>query len=221
MQYIVSTTGKWAALISIFSILIWFVSFGMIAASGPLFFWTTPEAYYDYFTRNSMFWQELAKSFMLIFSIAFMVLQFSFYERAEAAKKFVGKLGLVFMAMFTLSSAIHYFAQLSSVRLSIEQGTLQGLEHFLQANPASFSLAINMLGWTLMLGLGSFFMGLMFNQSGRQKWFKVFHFINSFFCTLALIGFTLQIDALTFPAINIGVGGCITVIAVLGLLEMK
>jgi hypothetical protein len=123
--------------------------------------------------------------------------------------------------MFALLSAIHYFGQVSAVRLSIEHGSTNGLEHFLQANPTSFSLAIDMLGWTVMLGLGSFFLGILFNKSGRQKWLKRFHFINAFFCLLALIGFLLQIDLLTFPAINIGVGGCITVIAVLGLLEMN
>lgn len=213
--------GKWAAIISLFSILVWFVSFGMIAADGPLFYWTTPEAYFEYAVGRPQWWQNLAKTFMLIFSIGFFVMHVSFYEMQEISRKFAGKLGLSFLAMFALLSSMHYFIQISTVRLNIAAGSTEGLEHFIQANPNSFSLGINMLGWTIMLGLASLFLGLQFKNKGRQKWLKIFHFINAFFCLLAMVGFVLHMDVVTFPAINMGVGGCITVISVLGLLEMR
>lgn len=221
MKNHVFSIGKNAALLSLISILVWFVSFGMIAADGPLFFWSTPDAYYKYFAENSQLWQNLAKAFMLVFSLGFLVLHISLYEIQAENRKFPGKIGLIFLSMFALLSGLHYFAQLSSVRLSIEQGSTIGLEHFLQANPASFSLAVNMLGWTLLLGLASLFMGMLFPGSGRQRWLKYFHFINAIFCLFALIGYMFHLDALTFPAINIGVGGCITVITVLGWLTLR
>jgi uncharacterized Tic20 family protein len=208
--------GKWAAAISLLSMLVWFISFGMIAAKGPLFYWTTPGAYYEYVGQSGTFWANLAKSFMLVFSLAFLIIHLSLYEVRSAGHKFAGKIGLIFLGMFTLLSAMHYFIQLSSVRLSIEQGSTTGLEHFLQANPASFSLAVNMLGWTVMLGMASFFLGLMLPWRGRQKWIKLLYFLNAVFCLLAMTGFVLHIDAVTFPAINMGVGGCITAITLIG-----
>jgi Na+-driven multidrug efflux pump len=78
-----------------------------------------------------------------------------------------------------------------------------------------------MLGWTLMLGIASFFFAFMFENKGRQKWLRNFHFINSFCCLLALIGFLLRYDLLTFPAINLGVGASISVISVLGYLIFR
>jgi uncharacterized Tic20 family protein len=216
-----NTIGKWAALFSLISILMWFISFGMIAAGGPLFYWSSAEAYYEFVGNHTQFWQNLAKAFMLVFSIGFFVMHFALYEIRRTERSLAGGLGLTFLAMFALLSSLHYFVQVSSVLLSIRQGSTAGLEHFLQANPASFSLAVNMLGWTIMLGLGSFFIALMFESTGREKWFRIFHFINSFFCLTGLIGFLFQIDALTFLSMNAGVGGCITVLSVLGLLYFR
>lgn len=217
----INNTGKWAALVAILSVIVWFVSFILIAASGPLFFWSTPDVYYQIASSNDLSAEYLAKAFMLIFSIAFFIIHFSLFELASPEKRFAGKIGLTFLGMFTLLSSIHYFMQISIVRLNLNSGNTDGLEHFLQANPTSAILAINMLGWTLMLGIASFFFGFMFENKGRQKWLRNFHFINSFCCFMALTGFLLRYDLLTFPAINLGVGASITVISVLGFLIFR
>ena len=217
MDKMTNRTGLWAAIISLLSILVWFFSFGIIAAQGPLFFWTTPQDYYLYATGHNLFFHELAKAFMLVFSLSFFVLHFSLFESRKAGQGFMGRVGLSFLGMFALLSSIHYFWQLSTVRLNLARGTTNGLEHFLQANPTSASLALNMLGWTLLLGLSSFFFIFFFKKADGQRWLRIFHILNAVFCLLALIGFLWPYDPLTFVSINTGVGGAITLISIWGL----
>ena len=211
-------TGILAAWICLASIVVWFFSFGMIAASGPLFQWTDASSYYQYVKEYPSIVPDLAKGFMIIFSLAFWVMHLSFTESMQPANRFYSKLGIAFLSLFALLSAMHYFIQISTVRIHIARDTTAGLDQFLQANPSSASLAITMLGWTVMLGLGSLFFGLSLERKGRQSVLRLFHFLNAGFALLALIGFLLPNDPLTFLAINVGVGGCITLIPILVLL---
>jgi len=223
MDNFIQKSGLFSSAIAILSIIIWFVSFGLIASQGELFFWTDAEAYYQYIEENNQIYANLAKTFMLIFSLAYMVLHFSFYENKKENKEqiFSGKLGLVFMSFFALLSAIHYFAQVSTVRLSLIHKQTEGLEQFIQANPLSFTLAINMLGWTLMMGLASFFFYFFFRSIEKHKWLAIFHGLNFIFSMAAMIGFVTKYDPLTFISINMGVGGCITVISIIGFLKFN
>ena len=74
--------------------------------------------------------------------------------------------------------------------------------------------SIAMLGWTLFLGLSSFFIFSIFKGDGLQK-ILIFAFIfNGVCCILAGVGYILQIDLLTFLFINIGAGGALMIISV-------
>ncbi len=199
-------TGLWSAVICLTAFIIWIVSFIGIAIQSPLFYWTNLEDYIDYINSNSQFFQYLAKSFLIIFSLAYMVLTIVFNEFTALERKIFSKIAVVFSIMFALVSSIHYFVQLSSVRLAIAKNEFAGLEHFLQSNPTSFLSSVNMLGWTLFLGLSNLFMyiGLIHN-SGTER-VRLGLLINSVSCILGGFGYLFQIDLMTFVFMNLGIG---------------
>ena len=176
--------GFWSAMICLTSLIVWIISFTGIAIRAPLFYWTNIEDYINYYKNNSQFFQYLAKSFLIIFSLAYMILTIVFYEFATSERKIFSKIGIVFSIMFALVSSIHYFVQISSVRIAIDLNEYSGLEHLLQSNPASALLSVNMLGWTLFLGLSNLFMYLGLISKSRTKGFRFGLLINGEFYKL-------------------------------------
>ena len=174
--------GLWSAIICLTSFIVWIISFTGIAIQSSLFFWTNIEEYIEYVNSNSQFFQYLAKSFMIIFSLAYMILAIVFHEFTSAERKIFAKTGVMFSILFALVSSVHYFIQISSVRFAINGGEYTGLEHLIQSNPASALLSVNMLGWTLFLGLSCIFIysGLI-HRSGT-KGIKLALLINAFSC---------------------------------------
>ncbi|OQY01138.1 MAG: hypothetical protein B6I20_07950 [Bacteroidetes bacterium 4572_117] len=199
--------GFWAAIICMSAFIIWIISFVGIAMTSPLFMWENFESYIQYVNSNSQFFQYLAKSFMIIFALAYLILSIVFQEMANNDKKILAKIGLTFGIIFTMLTTIHYFVQISAVRFALETNELAGIEHFLQAKPTSVMSSINMLGWTLFLGLSSLFMFFSFNTKELTKGIKTGFLINAISCLLAGFGFLFQIDLITFLFINLGLGG--------------
>ncbi|MBP7103075.1 MAG: hypothetical protein KBA86_07485 [Bacteroidales bacterium] len=198
--------GLWSAIICLASFIVWIISFTGIAIQSPLFFWTTIEEYIHYVNDYSQFFQYLAKSFMIIFSLAYMILAVFFYEFTIAERKIFAKIGLIFSIMFALVSSVHYYVQISSVRFAIAEGEYSGLEHLIQSNPASALSSVNMLGWTLFLGLSCLFIYIgLFHKSGT-KGIRLGLLINAFSCIFGGIGYLFQIDLLTFVFMNLGIG---------------
>jgi len=198
--------GFWSAIICLTSFIVWIIAFAGIAIQSPLFFWTNIEEYVHYVNNNSQFFQYLAKSFMIIFSLAYMILAIVIYEFTSAERKILTKIGVVFSVMFSLVSAVHYYVQISSVRFTIAGGEYSGLEHLIQSNPASALLSVNMLGWTLFLGLSCLFMCIgLFHESGT-KGIRLGLLINAVACIFGGIGYLFQIDLLTFVFMNLGIG---------------
>ncbi len=214
MNKIISKLGYWSALISASTFVIWIICFVGIMATSPLFYWTNLTEYLDFISSNNQFFQYLAKSFMIVFSMSFLVLMISLGEIVEADKKVLAKIGIVFGLIFTVLSSIHYFAQVSSVRWAISGGQFEGIEHFLQANPTSFLSSINMLGWTLFLGLSTLFMAFAIGGNKTKKVIRVSLIINGISCLLAGVGYITQTDIITFLFINLFAGGALLVFTV-------
>lgn len=206
MKKSILNTGLWSAIICLASFIVWIISFSGIAVQSPLFTWTNIEDYIDYYKSNSQFFQYSAKSFMIIFSLAYMILTMVFYEFTASERKILAKIAVVFSIMFALVSSMHYFVQISFVRLAIAGNEYSGLEHFIQSNPTSFLSSVNMLGWTLFLGLSSLFMyaGLIHNSVAKRL--RPGLLINSVSCILGGIGYLFRIDILTFIFMNLGIG---------------
>lgn len=206
MNKIILSTGLWSAIICLTAFIVWIISFTGIAIQSPLFYWTNMEDYNDYINSNSQFFQYLAKSFMIIFSLAYMILTIVFYEFITTERKILAKIAIVFSIMFALVSSIHYFVQISSVRFAIAENEYSGLEHFLQSNPISFLSSVNVLGWTLFLGLSTLFMYLGFISTSGAKGIRLGLLISAISGIFGGIGYLFQIDILTFVCLNLGIG---------------
>ena len=206
MNKIILNIGLWSAIICLTSFTVWIISFTGIAIQSPLLYWTNVEDYIDYYKNNSQLFQYLAKSFMIIFSIAYMILTIVFYEFATTERKILAKIGIVFSIMFALVSSILYFLQISSVRFAIAANEYSGLEHLLQSNPKSALLSVNMLGWALFLGLSSLFMYFGLISKSVTKGLKLGLLINVISCFFGGVGYLFQIDLLTFIFMNLGIG---------------
>lgn len=214
MNKIILKLGFWSAMICLACFIIWIVAFIGIAISSPLFFWTNMEDYIHYVNENAQFFQYLAKSFMIVFALAFLILTIVFHEITTSEKKILSKISVAFAVMFTLLISVHYFVQISAVRFAINNGHYDGLEHFLQAMPTSVISSVNMLGWTLFFGLSSLFQYFAFKPDTATKTIRLGLLINGISCLSAGVGFLLQIDVITFIFINLGVGGAVIFISI-------
>ncbi len=221
MNNIILRTGKLSAIICLVSFIVWVISFIGIAIQSPLFYWTNVEDYIQYFYSNNQFFQYLAKTFMIIFSLAYMVLTMVLYEFVSIERRILSKIAVVFSLMFALLSSVHYFIQISSVRFAFEDKSYEGMEHFLQSNPTSFSSSVNMLGWTLFLGLSSLFLYSGLKTNPKAKGLKIGLLINAISCLFGGIGFIFQVDILTFIFMNLGIGAAFFVITISGVKIFK
>lgn len=201
--------GYYSSLVSTLLFITWMVCFIGIAATSPLFYWSGFEDYLNYAGQNSQVLQHIAKALMLAFGPLFVVLINSYYEYAPREKRFLVRLSLLFALGFALLSCMHYFVQLSAVRLNLLEGTVNGLELFVQANPHSIMTSIDMLGWTVFLGATSFSVFSVFGKGKGERMIRLAFLANGIFCILAGVGYLFQIDVLTFLFANLGVGGAL------------
>jgi hypothetical protein len=192
-----------------FTFVVWIVCFIGIATSSPLFYWTNLSDYITYFQSNGQYLQNIAKFFMLLFGPLYVLLINSYFDYAAENKKVLVRISLLFGLAFALLSSIHYFVQLTTVRLNIEQGNFDGLGHLVQANPYSVMSSINMLGWTFFLGLSSFFIFPVFKGDRLNKIIGYAFLFNGISCFSGGVGYLFHIDLLTFIFMNLGLGGAV------------
>ena len=211
--------GFWSAFGIVATFAVFTVCFVAIPLSSPLFIWTNLADYSAYVRNNPQFFQNLARFAMLLFGPLFVALLSSIYDYASDETRPLARIGLCFGVIFAALTGINYFVQLSAVRLSILKGDTQGLEQLVQANPVSMASAINMLGWTLFLGLGSLFVAPVFTGDRLRAVIRYSFLLNGIFCLLGGIGYALAIVPLVFWTVNFGMGGAVLVAAIsLGLL---
>ncbi len=211
----------WSSLLLVVVFAAWIICFTGIAMSAPLFRWTNLTDYLAYEKANSQLLAYIAKFFMLLFGPLFLVFISSFYDYAKEEHRFYLSMSRLFALGFAVLSSIGYFVQLSAVRLNILHGQTTGLENFLQANPNSIMTAITMLGWTLFLGLSSFFIIPIFKEKGAARVIKYAFLANGISCMLAGVGYVFQIDVLTFFFVNIGEGGSMMTAAIASFLLFR
>jgi hypothetical protein len=214
--------GVYSSLLIVISFAAWIICFTLIAVTSPLFYWTNLQDYLEFVDSNSQVFQNIARFFMLIFGPAWVVFITAFYDHVAKEKKVLIRLSLLFGIAFSVLSSINYFAQLSAVRLNILHGDTSGLEHFVQANPNSMMTAMTMLGWTLFLGLSSLFMIPIFKKGNRvSRIIKIAFLLNGISALIAGVGYTLQINVLTFLFINLGVGGAVITAAIASIIWFR
>jgi Zn-dependent protease len=88
---------------------------------------------------------------------------------------------------------------------------LTGLEQFVQANPASAITGMNMLGWSLFLGLASLFVAPIFDGGRLAKTIKWALIVNGACCLLGGVSYIYEFSVGVFLFITFGMGGAVTV----------
>lgn len=207
--------GFWSAFLSAIAFVVFTLCFVAIAVTSPLFIWTDLSAYVAYVKEHSQILPHVARLTMLLFSPLFIVLLNSIEVYAATDKKILVRIGLSFGLGFAILIGINYFVQLSVVRQNIDTNHLEGLVQIVQANPTSVVSGINMLGWSLFLGLASLFVGPVFSGSRLEKTIGVMFLLNGIFCLLGGIGFVFGFVVLLFISINFGMGGAVATLTIL------
>ncbi len=169
MNPISQKIGYWSALLSAISLILFMLSFIGVILSPPLFLWTDLPAFIQYTTENNSIFPILARVCSLALAPLFLILFNALYDYAPADKKILARISLHCILASAVLIGLHYFVQLTAVPHSLANNQTTGIEQFIQANPDSPILAINMLGWTLFLGLASLFIAPFFSQQSTGK----------------------------------------------------
>ena len=206
--------GYWSAILCAATFLIFSLCFIAILIVNPLFLWTNYPDYVAYVNENNPFFKDLAQFTMLAFGPLFLILLNSIHDYAAQEKKVLSRLAIYFGIIFAALISVNYFVQLSVVRQNLLHGRPEGLEQFVQANPASFITAVNMLGWALFFGLSCLFLVPVFSGGRLEKIISIAFLANGIFMILGGISYVFEIVVLVFLFMNFGMGGAVMVAAI-------
>jgi hypothetical protein len=207
--------GFWSSLGGAILFLVFTVCFVAVAIVNPPFTWTNLS---DYAASTQVFNQSfkfVAQTAMLLFTPLYILIMSSIHDFAPAEQKPLTRAALIFSTIFATLAGMSYFVQITTVRLNLSKGHLEGIEQFVQSRPDAAITAINMLGWTLFLGLSSLFVAPVFIEGKLGKTIRFLFFLNGVICLLAGFGFVIDNILLIYLTINLGMGGIVTAITVL------
>lgn len=207
--------GTWSAFLIAVDFILYTVCFLATVMSPPIFVWTTLAEYAAYVATHGSFFRDAAMFLVLIFGPLLVVLLAALHEQARAEQKILTRISLGFGLAFAVLADINYFVQLSSVRQSILHGQLTGLEQMVQANPMSAMTGLNMLGWSVFLGLASLFVAPVFGDGRLEKSIKALWVLNGLCCLLGGLSYIYEFSLGVFLFITFGMGGAVTVATLL------
>ena len=203
--------GYLSAIICAATFIGYIICFIGVISTSEIYMWTNFENYLEYINENNQLFKHIAQFLMMLFGISFLILILSISEISKESKKIFSKISAAFAIIFTTLVSIHYFIQISSVRLQLLNNETDGLIQFIQGNPISASSSINMLGWTLFLGLSCFFIIPIFK---KEKIIRIAFLVNGISCITGGIGFIFQIDIITFLCMNLIMGVAVIVLSI-------
>ena len=201
--------GFWAAVLSAAAFLLYTLSFVAILAAGPPLVWTNLQEYVEAVRQTNQSWKHLAQFSMLLFAPLFLVLLHSIHELAPRPKQPLSRIAISFGLGFAVLFALHYFVQLSTVRLGIAGGDVAGLEHFIQLRPHAAITAGNMLGTSLFLGLASLFMAPVFGRRPLERPVRLAFLATGVICLGSGVAFLLDSAVLNFLLTTFALGGAL------------
>jgi len=206
--------GFWASVVAALTFVSYTICFAAILATSPIFTWTSLADYLAYDESYGGPFRAAAQVSMIIFALTFLVLLHAIRETAPAEQRVLARISTGFGALFALAVGTHYFVQLTAVRINVREGLTDGLEHFVQANPYSILSAINMLGWSVFLGLSSLFIAPVFRARPVEPVIRAAFWANGLFCLSGGLGYAFEITWLVLLTTTFGMGGALLTAAV-------
>jgi len=170
-------------------------AFGMVALllAFPIPQWRGVSETISTFSQSYIHFYSLCQTMAFISAPLFIVMLCCIHEYASDARKILTRISICFGIIFTVLSSMNYFVQFSVVRLSILKGQFEGLEQFVQWNPNSAFYSLNLLGWTLFLGLSSFFIAPIFLKEKKGNLIKWLLILNGITCVLGTVAVVFEI----------------------------
>jgi len=215
MNRVSARLGFWSSLGGAILFLLFTACFIAVAMGNPMFTWTNLPAYVAFTQKYNQVFKYVAQTAMLLFAPLYVLILSSIHDFTEAEKKPLSRAALAFGMVFATLASLNYFVQISAVRLNVDKGHIEGIEQFIQSRPDSAITAINMLGWTLFLGLSSLFIAPVFSGGKLDRAIRILFFLNGAICLLAGIAFVIDNVVLVYLTINFGMGGTVAVITIL------
>ncbi len=207
MNKLVARLGFGAALVSLLSFFVYIISFICIALNAPIFIWTNLAKFAEYNSQYNQIFKHIAMIFMLIYCICYVIEMVCLEEWVEQSKRVLAKLAVLFGLGFAILTGINYFIQITSVRFQVQTGKIGGLEQFIMSYPISAVAAINMLGWTVFLGISSLCIAFCFGKSKTENLCKYSFLANALFMLVASAGYIADINVIVFVCMYVGLGG--------------
>lgn len=206
--------GLWSALLIAVIFVLYTVLFTAIAMTEPVFSWTNLSDYAASVEQRDQLLPAVARLSMVVFGPLFVILLHCIQEMVEGEKKLLARISGAFGLGFAVLVGAAYFVQVTAVNFSLARGDLAGLDHWVQANPLSGISALNMLGWSLFLGLASLFAASLFSGSRLERVIRWALLLNGAFCLLGGIGYVIQNNLIVFLTLTFGMGAAILTAAI-------
>ncbi|MFT4415478.1 hypothetical protein ACLM5H_16585 [Fredinandcohnia humi] len=188
----INKLGYWSSIIFTFTGILYAVSMGVLLSKYTIPNYVNLEQYLLAVDKRFIDFYSFSQVFAFLSSLLFIVIVCTIHECVDHSSKIFSRVSICFGIGFMLLSCINYFVQFSIVRLTISNGSTQNLENFIQFNPKSFMFAINMLGWSLFLGLSCLFLGIIFKGKGINLGIRVSMYSTGMFCLIGFVGFVLD-----------------------------
>ena len=211
MNHISLKLGFWSAVFCAALFIIFTLCFVGILLTSALFLWTNYQDYLDYVNTNSQFFAHLARLSMVLFGPLFVILLNAIHDCAPENKKILTHISIGFALGFAILTGLFYFMQITAVRLNLLNDKTEELLQFVQANPHGVLLSVNMLGFTLYLGLASLFVAFVFRNGRLENIIKISLLLNGIICLTGGIAYALELTTLLFVTINLGMGAAVLV----------
>lgn len=184
--------GFWAAITVGALFVLYTVCFIAILAGSPMFIWTDMPAFLIYNRTYDQTMKYVSYAGMMLLGIAYVVMAECTYNAVPIERKLFARLGVTFGTLFALSSGMNYFVQLVTVRLTLKNGVTTGMEQFIMGNPISAMAAINMLGWTFLLGLSTLCLSMAQKGLNQAKPACICLTATAAVCTAGGLGFVMD-----------------------------
>jgi hypothetical protein len=194
----VSLLGYWSSILFASTGILYGLSMGILLSNYKIPKYSNFEQFLSLIDKKFINLYTFSQLFAFISTLLFMVVLCSIHASSQPSNRIYSIFSICFGLAFTILASLNYFIQFSIVRLSLNDGITQNLESFVQFNPRSFSNAINMLGWSLFLGLSTLFLGIMFKGKGLAMAIRISLYVTSLFCFIGFVGFIFENQYLLF-----------------------
>jgi hypothetical protein len=125
MQSLARRIGFWSSSAAALMFLVFTGCFIAILVANPLFMWTDLADYVTYREAHTAMFASVAQAAMLAFGVLYVLILHCLLEVSAAQQQFFVRSAISFAVCFATLTSMHYFVQISAVRMNIEQGTVQ------------------------------------------------------------------------------------------------